>query len=79
MGGGPTGLLASLLLTKYEIDHILVEKREGTLQAPAAHVVNTRTMEIYQQAGLDVEALYGLNTHPVARLIAFGKRAHWRI
>ena len=74
MGGGPTGLLASLLLTKYEIDHILVEKREGTLQAPAAHVVNTRTMEIYQQAGLEVEALYGLNTHPVARLIAWKSR-----
>ncbi|MEM7281508.1 MAG: FAD-dependent monooxygenase [Pseudomonadota bacterium] len=74
VGGGPTGLLASILLSKHEIPHVLIEQREGTLQAPAAHVVNTRTMEIYRQAGLNVDELYGLNTHPAARLIAWKSR-----
>ena len=74
MGGGPTGLLASILLSQHEIPHILVEQRDDTLQAPAAHVVNTRTMEIYRQAGLDVAELYALNTHPVARYVAWKSR-----
>ena len=71
VGGGPTGLLASLLLSKYEIPHVLMERRADTLNAPAAHVVNTRTMEIYRQTGLNVETLYGLNAHPRARHVTW--------
>ena len=74
VGGGPTGLLASILLSKYGIRHVLVEQRPDTLKAPAAHVVNTRTMEIYRQAGLDVAELYALNTHPRASLVAWQSR-----
>ncbi|MEM7097179.1 MAG: FAD-dependent monooxygenase [Pseudomonadota bacterium] len=74
VGGGPTGLLASILLSKYEIAHILVEQRETTLKAPAAHVVNTRTMEIYRQAGIDVDKLYRLNNHPNARYVRWNSR-----
>ena len=74
VGGGPTGLLASLLLSKLEIPHVLVEQRAQPLQAPAAHVINTRTMEIYRAAGLDVDALYALNTHALARLVSWRSR-----
>ena len=74
VGGGPTGLLASILLSKLAVHHILVERRGETLRAPAAHVVNTRTMEIYRQAGLDVDELYALNTHPRARNITWKGR-----
>ena len=74
VGGGPTGLLASILLSKYEIPHILVEQRTETVKAPAAHVVNTRTMEIYRQAGIDVAALYALNRHPTAHLVTWKSR-----
>ena len=74
VGGGPTGLLASILLSKYEIPHVLVEQRSHTLNAPAAHVVNTRTMEIYRQAGLNVGELYALNTHPRAGLVSWKDR-----
>ena len=74
VGGGPTGLLASILLSKLEIPHVLVEQRAEPLQAPAAHVINTRTMEIYRAAGLDVDALYALNTHPLAKLVSWRSR-----
>ncbi len=76
VGGGPTGLLASLLLSKYEIPHVLLERRADTLNAPAAHVVNTRTMEIYRQTGLNVETLYGLNAHPRARHVTWKGQLH---
>ncbi len=71
VGAGPTGLLASILLSKQEIPHVLVEQRAETVGAPAAHVINTRTMEIYRQAGIDVAALYALNHHPLARLVTW--------
>ena len=74
VGGGPTGLLASILLSVHKIPHVLVEQRPGTLQAPAAHVVNTRTMEIYRQAGIDVAELCALNTHPHAHLVSWKSR-----
>lgn len=74
VGGGPTGLFASILLSKYQIPHVLIEERPSTLQAPAAHVVNTRTMEIFRQAGLDVNELYALNTHPRATLVSWNSR-----
>ena len=74
VGGGPTGLLASILLSKYEIHHVLVEQRADTLTAPAAHVVNTRTMEVYKQAGIPVEELYALNSHPGARCVSWKSR-----
>lgn len=74
VGGGPTGLLASILLSKHEIAHVLVERRAETQKAPAAHVISARTMEIYRQAGLDVQALYALNTHPSARIVSWNSR-----
>lgn len=74
VGGGPTGLLASILLSKHEIPHVLVERRPNTLNAPAAHVVNTRTMEIYKQAGIPVDELYALNSHPEARYVSWKSR-----
>ena len=71
VGAGPTGLCASLLLSQQGIDHVLIERGEDVLRAPAAHVINTRTMEIFAQLGLPVEELYGLNRHPHAHKISW--------
>ncbi len=71
VGAGPSGLLASILLSKLEVSHVLVEQRQTTVKAPAAHVVNTRTLEIYRQAGINVDELYGLNSHPTAHLVTW--------
>ncbi|NCF43647.1 MAG: hypothetical protein GWP70_02350 [Proteobacteria bacterium] len=71
VGAGPTGLCASLLLSQQGISHIVVERKAGVLQAPAAHVINTRTMEIFAQLGLPVAELYALNRHPNAHKISW--------
>ena len=55
VGGGPVGLVASLLLTQQGIDHVVVERRAGAQPAPAAHVVNARTFEILRSAGADMD------------------------
>ena len=57
VGGGPSGLLASALLTQNGIEHLLVEARSGLHRAPQAHVLNTRSLEIYRQIGIDKQIL----------------------
>ena len=49
VGGGPTGLFLSSLLSSYQINsHLLFDKRpqEELLQHPQAHFINIRSMEI---------------------------------
>ncbi len=48
MGGGPTGLLLSILLSQYNVRHTLIERRtpEQIHSHPQAHYLNMRTMEI---------------------------------
>ena len=55
VGGGPVGLVASLLLAQQGIDHVVVERRTGALAAPAAHVISARTFEILRSAGVDMD------------------------
>jgi len=57
VGGGPVGMVASLLLTQLGIDHVVVERRPARLDAPAAHVVSARTFEILAGAGVDMDAV----------------------
>ena len=57
VGGGPVGMVASLLLARMGVDHVVVERRSGALDAPAAHVVSARTFEILASAGVDGDAL----------------------
>ncbi len=58
VGAGPTGLTAGLLLSRLGIGHRIVERRAGPQCAPAAHVVNARTFEIWRQAGVDLQTLW---------------------
>jgi 2,4-dichlorophenol 6-monooxygenase len=57
VGAGPTGLMASLLLEQQGIETRIVERRAGPLDAPAAHAVNARTLEICRAAGVSASAL----------------------
>ncbi len=52
-GGGPIGLCASLLLSHHGVPSLLVERRTSTSIYPKARFVNTRTMEIFLQCGLE--------------------------
>jgi len=55
VGGGPTGLAASLLLSHYGIRHVLLERRSGTSAHPKALTVLLRTAEIYRELGIEDE------------------------
>lgn len=57
VGGGGTGLMTSIMLSGYGIDHLLVERHESTSELPKAHYLNPRTMEIFRQFGL-ADAVY---------------------
>jgi len=52
VGGGPGGLTASLLLSGLGVRSLLVERREGTSELPKAHILNQRTMEIFDVCGV---------------------------
>jgi 2,4-dichlorophenol 6-monooxygenase len=64
VGGGPVGLTAALLLERQGIACRVVERRDGPQRAPAAHVVNARTFEVWRQAGLDMDAILGATIDP---------------
>src|SRR5271166_92492 len=51
-GGGGAGLTASMLLSKLGVDHLLVSALPTTSTLPKAHVLNQRTMEILDDAGV---------------------------
>ena len=52
VGGGGTGLSASIFLTHLGIESLLVERHLGTSVLPKAHYFNQRTMEIYKLSGV---------------------------
>ena len=65
VGAGPVGLTAARLLGNAGRDCLVVERRDGPLRHPAAHVVNARTLEIFRQAELDMDAIDRLAKDPV--------------
>ena len=52
IGGGGCGLAASIMLSDLGVDSLLVERHPGTALMPKAHILNPRTMEVFQQHGL---------------------------
>ncbi len=52
VGGGGAGLTASMLLARAGVDHVLVSALPTTSILPKAHVLNQRTMEILEDAGV---------------------------
>jgi 2,4-dichlorophenol 6-monooxygenase len=64
VGSGPTGLTMALLLARQGLRTILVDRRSGPQRAPAAHVVNARSFEIWRQAGVDMNAIFALAKDP---------------
>ncbi len=64
VGAGPTGLTAAQLCAQRGLRAIVLERREGPQRAPAAHVVNARSFEIWRQAGVDMDALLAAAQSP---------------
>lgn len=53
VGGGPVGLTASIYLSHFGIESLLLERHPGTAILPKARGINVRTMEMYRQLGLE--------------------------
>ena len=53
IGGGPTGLMAALLLARQQVPCVLIERHAATSVHPRARGLNVRTMEILRALGLE--------------------------
>lgn len=53
VGGGPVGLSASLLLSRFGVRSLLVERHPGTSVHPKARGLNVRTLELFRVWGLE--------------------------
>ena len=56
VGGGPVGLCASLLLSRFGVPSLLVERHPATSVHPRARGLNVRTMELLRTWGLENKA-----------------------
>ena len=57
IGGGPVGLVSSILLSQRHIPHVLFERYPSTSIHPKACGMNQRTIEIFRQIGIEDEIL----------------------
>jgi 2,4-dichlorophenol 6-monooxygenase len=63
VGGGGSGLAASVFLSDLGVGSLLVERHESTSPHPKAHILNGRTMEIFAQHGV-AEDIYREGSPP---------------
>ena len=57
IGAGPVGLMTAILLRQRGIDVVVLERRGSLSTLPQAHVINTRTMEILREIGVEKAVL----------------------
>lgn len=57
VGGGPTGLTASILLSLCKIPHVLFERYPSTSIHPKACGYNHRTIEVFRRIGIEPEII----------------------
>ncbi|CAI7607559.1 unnamed protein product [Penicillium glandicola] len=62
VGGGPTGLLQALLLSRLGVQSLIIERYSERLAAPKAHAINPRSLEILRQFGLGEKRVRQLGT-----------------
>lgn len=53
VGAGPVGATAALLLAAHGVASVVIERRSAPQVHPAAHVLSTRSLEIWRGLGLD--------------------------
>ena len=70
VGGGGAGLSASMILSTYGVESLLVSALPSTSVPPKAHVLGQRTMEIYTEVGI-AEEIYRRGT-PQENLVHTG-------
>src|SRR5690606_14582673 len=73
VGAGPTGLALACQLLRYGIDHVIVDRKEGTTPHSKAIGVQARTLEIYEQIGLAKDLVRMGTIAERARMVEGGK------
>ena len=64
VGGGPVGLIETLLLRQLGLDVVVIEQRTEVQTAPAAHVISARTFEVLRSLGIDMDEVDALCQNP---------------
>jgi 2-polyprenyl-6-methoxyphenol hydroxylase-like FAD-dependent oxidoreductase len=57
LGAGPTGLMLSNQLSRFGVDHIIIDAKAGPTDQSRALVVHARSLEIYEQLGVSDRVL----------------------
>ncbi|WP_258104524.1 FAD-dependent monooxygenase [Marinoscillum sp. MHG1-6] len=74
VGAGPTGLMAANQLLRFGVDFIIIDHKSRPTRESRAITVTARSLEIYQQMGIDSEALSGGKRVASFSLYSEGKR-----
>ena len=53
IGAGPVGLTTAILLRQRGIDVVVLERNEALSTLPQAHAINTRSVEIFREMGVE--------------------------
>ncbi|KIW20481.1 hypothetical protein PV08_01056 [Exophiala spinifera] len=64
VGGGPIGITTALALARFGYRSLVLERHAERLGQPKAHFLNSRTLEIYRQLGLDMSPLRKCGLQP---------------
>ncbi|MEO9874346.1 MAG: FAD-dependent monooxygenase [Anderseniella sp.] len=57
LGAGPTGLMLSAQLLRYDAPHVIVDRKPGVTEVSKALAVQARTLEQYRQLGIAETAI----------------------
>lgn len=57
VGGGPVGITSAIAFARYGMECVILERHATRTGQPKAHVINTRSVEIFRQYGLDLAPL----------------------
>ena len=73
VGAGPTGLMLACQCVRFDLDFVVIEKREGVTLYSKAIGVHARTLEIYEQLDLAKKAVERGAVSGIVRLLAGGE------
>jgi 2,4-dichlorophenol 6-monooxygenase len=71
VGAGPTGLTAAILLRQRGYAPVVLDRRAGPTSYPAAHVANTRTIEILAEMGVAEQVWETGDTNAMSSLVVW--------
>ena len=71
IGSGPAGGAASLFLSSYGVDNVVLTRYRWTANTPRAHITNQRTVELMRDMGIEDEITGKGTSHELMGQTAF--------